>query len=294
MVYQGRALALPAGETEQSLRDYLAAFIEVDQGDDCGRELAGYLGDLRRFLYTLQLVPDGNGRLLEIGADPYFTTLLLERYRSYDLTLTNGFGDDQHGNRQRLASAGDTPVVMEFSRFNMELEELPFDRGVFDVVLCCEVLEHMTTDPLVAVCRLNEALKQGGMLILTTPNAARMQNVVELVLGRSVHDQFSGYGPYGRHNREYTTAEVRQLLEQGGFGIVDWFTADVYDSPVARRWTPKRIVRRALEWGVSILPNRRENTGFYMFVVASKVGPPNTCKPRWLYRSYDASEMCDV
>lgn len=60
--------------------------------------------DCERFLYTLNLIPEGaTGRLLEIGANPYFTTLLLKYFRSsLDMTLTNYFGGAAHETRQRL------------------------------------------------------------------------------------------------------------------------------------------------------------------------------------------------
>src|SRR5712691_9380243 len=49
-------------------------------------ELRAYAEDsFRRFLTTLELVPHGKGRILELGANPYFFTLLLRRFRRYEL-----------------------------------------------------------------------------------------------------------------------------------------------------------------------------------------------------------------
>lgn len=47
--------------------------------------------DFLRFVYTVALVPKRSGRLLELGAGPYFTTLLLKWMRNYELSLTNYF-----------------------------------------------------------------------------------------------------------------------------------------------------------------------------------------------------------
>jgi hypothetical protein len=39
---------------------------------------------------------------------------------------------------------------------------------------------------------------------------------------------YSGYGPYGRHNHEYTQAELPSLLERCGFVPEIAYTADVH------------------------------------------------------------------
>ena len=80
----------------------------------------------------------------------------------------------------------------------------------FDHILFCEVLEHLTNHPLRAVLQLKKVLKPDGMLVLTTPNAARLENVVAFIEGRNIYDPYSAYGPYGRHNREYTRHELHQ------------------------------------------------------------------------------------
>src|SRR5512141_816425 len=91
---------LPRGESESSLFEYLASFRNVSWDERAASEFRTYLeSDFRRFVLTLGLVPEGKGSLLEIGADPYFTTLLLRRFRDYDLSLTNGAADLAVGNQ---------------------------------------------------------------------------------------------------------------------------------------------------------------------------------------------------
>src|ERR1700682_383779 len=69
---------------------------------ELAHELRGYVEDcFRRLLTTLELVPPKEGRVLELGANPYFFTLLLKRSRRYELELANFFGS--HGqNSQRI------------------------------------------------------------------------------------------------------------------------------------------------------------------------------------------------
>ena len=52
-----------------------------------------------------------------------------------------------------------------------DLLALPFPDRSFDIVLCTEVIEH-TYEPSVAIAELARVTAAGGMLIVTTPNAA--------------------------------------------------------------------------------------------------------------------------
>jgi hypothetical protein len=72
-------------------------------------------------------------------------------------------------------------------------------------------------------------LRKGtGVLLITTPNAVRAGNVAKIVRGENVYESLSGYGAYGRHNREYTLDELGRLVHANGYETVDGFTADVH------------------------------------------------------------------
>jgi len=71
-------LELPQGETLESIDRYLRSFAPEGARIE---EMDGYLREsLRRFLYTLSLIPDGSGNLLEIGSNPYYMTLLVKKF----------------------------------------------------------------------------------------------------------------------------------------------------------------------------------------------------------------------
>lgn len=84
----------------------------------------------------------------------------------------------------------------------------------FDVVVSHEVLEHMADQPA-HVAALTRAIRPGGWLILTTPNAARTQ-------GRETHDA----QPIENH---VTARQLRDLLTPH-FAVRDLRTI------VGRRW----------------------------------------------------------
>ena len=52
---------------------------------------------MRRFMITLEMIPPATSpesELLELGANPYFITLLLLRFRNYRITCANYFGKE--------------------------------------------------------------------------------------------------------------------------------------------------------------------------------------------------------
>jgi SAM-dependent methyltransferase len=285
------ALPVPSGYTREGILEALCSVV-ID-GSARG-ELHGYAtGDLERFLHTLQLVPDGQGELLEIGANPYFITLLLRHFRQgYHLNLTNFFGRPAGEANQRVLFMGfdgaEDDWQLKYQSLNIEEWSFPFADGQMDIVVFCEVLEHMTNDPMHAMREIWRVLKPGGTLVLTTPNAARIENVAALVEGRNIYDVYSAYGPYGRHNREYTRHELHSLLEYCGFANELSFTANVHPDIPASVVAPD-----ALKAAVGSIRHREHDFGQYLFTRWRKSGTCGSRRPHWLYRSYPAHEMTE-
>jgi len=202
----------------------------VTIGGQSKNELLQYADShLDRFLYTIELVPDGPKQALEIGADPYFLTLLLRKFRNLKLSLTNFIGSSGPTGVQEVIYTefdGEQRVErLELCNVNVETEKLPFPDCHFDLVFFCEVLEHLQSDPLHAMLEIKRVLKVGGTLILTTPNAVGIERIAKLLVGQNVCDHYSAYGPYGRHNREYSPEELRALMRYSGLQPEMIFTA---------------------------------------------------------------------
>mgnify|MGYP006196628701 CR=1 FL=1 len=51
--------------------------------------------DFLRFCHTTSLIPNGKGKLLELGANPYFTTSIINKFRCHHLELANYFGKSE-------------------------------------------------------------------------------------------------------------------------------------------------------------------------------------------------------
>jgi glycosyltransferase involved in cell wall biosynthesis/SAM-dependent methyltransferase len=282
-------LPLPAGWGEDELRAFVSS-VRVEDAPEA--EMKMYVeADFKRFVYTLGLVPERSGQtVLELGANPYFTTTLLHKFRKANLHLANFFSQTEREGRQSVTihQTGEK-IEYGYRQFNIEHDVFPYTDDTFDVVLFCEIIEHLLSDPVHALLEIRRVLKPGGLLVLTTPNVVRLDNVRKVVGGENFYDPYSGYGPYGRHNREYTQEELFDLLSVNGFSVSTMFTADV--NPGHTSSSVK------LESIAPLVRHRQTDLGQYIFCQSSANQESKklpAVRPGWLYRSMpeqtDASE----
>ena len=146
-----------------------------------------------------ELQDSGVRRVLELGAAPYYLTLLLHKYLSLHLELANFFGDDVEGDRgiQEVRSTTGEKHSFAYAHFNIETDRFPYPDGSLDVVVFSEILEHLVLAPDSAVSECRRVLRPRGHLIVTTPNIARLGNLVMLAKGQNIADGYSPHGVYG-------------------------------------------------------------------------------------------------
>ncbi|GGF72440.1 hypothetical protein GCM10011332_28010 [Terasakiella brassicae] len=278
---QNYPIFYPEGYDEQALLSYLSAF-EIN--GEHHQEMVEYLkSDFKRFVLTLNLlmrVNDGeNKKLLEIGSHPFFMSILVKKFTCFNFQSTNYFGFENSETETQFHRHKETGEEIEFQYVNHSIDHSPLPlKEQVDVVLFCEVLEHLINDPLHALLRIKEVLKTGGDLILTTPNVARLENIAKMLAGANIYDPYSGYGIYGRHNREYNKHELYLLLSQLGFEIVEMFTSDV-NPPHATSYFDLNILRDHIEF-------RKNDLGQYIFLRAKNAHKADLSRPDWLFRSY--------
>lgn len=204
------------------LRRYLLSF-RWEQRDAAAEEalVDGGLGLWQRIL---DVVPPASGaaRALEIGSPPFHITLLLRRLHRYDLTLTAFAGDGREVLTQELASPEYGEQLRVACRcFDVERDPFPYPDASFDLVLFCEVLEHLVANPIHALAEMHRVLAPGGVLVVSTPNVARADNLAALLRGDNVYDPYHLGAPLAgsRHSREYTAGELGELLSGCGFAL---------------------------------------------------------------------------
>jgi len=112
---------------------------------------------------TAQLKSISKGlRILDAGAGlmPYKKYCKHLKYVSQDFTKYNGMGDGT-GRQNGNWPYPEIDIVCD-------IMNIPEADGSFDVVLCSEVLEHLS-DPIGALQELDRLLVAGGKMILTAP-----------------------------------------------------------------------------------------------------------------------------
>ena len=278
-----RPLTLPDGVSEKKLFEFVTS-ICVQNAPKV--EMKNYgTQDFRRFVYTLGLSSGIKGRCLELGSNPYFTTMLLAEFTELDISSANYFSYEKNGEYAEKVDYVDIydginkTKEFKFNHFNVEDDEFPYKDGEFDLVIFSEIIEHLLNDPCKTIREIKRVLKPGGTMILTTPNVARLENVARLMSGSNIYDPYSGYGPYGRHNREYNRHELVELLKFEGYELVDHFTSDVHSNNSHNYFDISKIA--------GLIKYREEDLGQYIFIKAissNKKSPQK--RPSWLYRSY--------
>jgi 2-polyprenyl-3-methyl-5-hydroxy-6-metoxy-1,4-benzoquinol methylase len=102
---------------------------------------------------------------------------------------------------------------------DLSKEPIPYSENKFDVILFSETLEHLNFHPADLFKEISRVLKPGGLVIITTPNLIRANNVFKMIIGRSInHEIERKYNP-GAHYREYSFKEIKYLCEKAGLKI---------------------------------------------------------------------------
>jgi SAM-dependent methyltransferase len=227
----------------------------------------------RRFCETLRLLPQlpPGSRVLDVGAVPYYLTILLKKFAGFDVDPLSFFEFETAAQTIHQVENAENHERYEFDykAINVERDVFPFADQTYDLVLCCELLEHLLINPSHMLFEIHRVLKPGGYLLLTTPNILRWGNVVSLVRGQNINDVYHGNGVYGRHNREYSMAEVGQLLQANGFAIEHIGTRTVYGAELLNK--------------LPLMGNRRDN----IFALARSVEGPRAAYPSNLYSLMD-------
>ena len=247
--------------------------------EDGSREyVESHLTRLQRTLAITPLAAPGD-RVLEMGAYLQITPALKNRL-GYCEVRGCYYGSAGRVEHRRVTSESGEEFDCAIDLFDAEKDCFPYQEESFATVLCCELLEHLTADPMHMMCEINRILKQGGHLVLTTPNVASLRALAGILQG--FHPQlFSAYiRPRNgvvdaRHAREYTPEEIRQLLEVSGFQITHLETGPFRDEPKPEHgWVEHLLDRYILT---------KEHRGDGIYAVGRKTGPVRSRYPEWLY-----------
>lgn len=182
---------------------------------------------LRRYVEVVDNLPQ---RVLDIGGG------------QLALMAKSLWGDDAYAadiggtHLSYLASQG-----VKTCQWNLCLEPAKF-HDEFDVVFFSEVIEHLPTPGHVVLEKILACLKPGGVLICSTPNLYRLRNIIYMVLGWRIFDNFRlpeerGLG----HVIEYSDDHLYWQLQRAGF-------SDIAVDLVQLHHSPNNLAFRVMYW----------------------------------------------
>jgi SAM-dependent methyltransferase len=194
-----------------------------------------------RLAHTLEVlyregVAEG-GRVLELGTTGFFPIAVKSLFPGVAIDVTNFDGAwaliesfvKDPVSQVVYELAGQSAAVTAFA-IDLEYDVIPAEDETYDVVLCCEVLEHMEIDPMHMLSEVNRVLKTGGKLIVTTPNILSSHAWAKMLAGVEPYFfmQYHKSREYHRHNYEYSANGVRNILVSAGFDPKIW-TEDLFE-----------------------------------------------------------------
>ena len=139
------------------------------------------------------------------------------------------------------AKASHTNIAFHRMPAGPELIE-HFGEGYFDAIVSAEVVEHLYAPRDLARCAFR-LLKDGGVLILTTPYNGYLKNLIVAAAGTM--DKHWTVLWDGGHIKFWSWKTIRCLLDEAGFITPEFQGAGrlplLWKSMIVRAWKPGRI-----------------------------------------------------
>ncbi len=166
-----------------------------------------------RFRYMMELLgrldrPAGFPRILDVGMG--FQTLLLRKmYPASRVDCLGVYEDERY-----------IPAP-PYTFHNADLNEAALAGPAaasdgYDLIVFMEVLEHLYISPVTILRHLASHLRDSGLLVVTTPNAAWLKNRLKLAYGKNPFEPLKDDRRNMGHIREYTLSELEGALASAG------------------------------------------------------------------------------
>ncbi|MGH9475533.1 MAG: class I SAM-dependent methyltransferase [Terriglobales bacterium] len=231
------------------------------------------------------LVP--GSKILDFGCGPCDLAAVLQAMgmdcSAYD-DLTDAW-HLQHGNREKIISFAQSSGI----HFTLATpgSALPFQRESFDLLLMCDVVEHLHSSPRELLNALLQTVKPNGLLLITVPNAGNIRKRLTLLLGGTnyaKYDLFYWYpGEFRGHIREYVRSDLASLSHNLGLETVELRGCDrMLDKvPPALRTIYRATTNLASGWKDSWTLVARKRPGWQPQTTAPQAAQQS--RPRYLY-----------
>jgi SAM-dependent methyltransferase len=171
--------------------------------------------------------------LLEVGPGFAFLPFLWKEAIAERVSIFEGESFELTGfekvYRRHAIEAKYGDLFRIFGERDAQRNQLPYEPGRFDGVICWETMEHFNFNPIPFLNELMRITRKGAVLNLTVPNQAKLDMRLRLFLGKSVRTPIEHYFlqmnddnrmKYAPHWREYTLSEFSDLVRRVGFRVL--------------------------------------------------------------------------
>jgi len=145
---------------------------------------------------------------------PYLRQWIGQGRKVLDLGCRDGMLTEFYAKGNEVVGVDIDTKALELARSRLGVETLwldlnaewPFPKASFDVVVACEILEHLFfLDSFVE--KVASVLKPGGLFIGSVPNAFRMRNRMKFLFGKE-------YESDPTHVRQFSADKLRSFLSK--------------------------------------------------------------------------------
>lgn len=103
------------------------------------------------------------------------------------------------------------------------------ETGEYEIIVACEIIEHVYTSPEFIFPFFKKILKRGGFLVIGTPNAVSLKNRLEMIVGRNPYELIRTTLNNPGHFREYTKQEIIDYAYLAGFKLFDSNISSIFN-----------------------------------------------------------------
>ena len=169
------------------------------------------------------LLPEQYSKVLEVGCGEGNFRINLSQENEY-------WGVEPIGTSARKASKKLDKVLI--GTFNEMFDQIPDD--YFDLVICNDVIEHMT-DHEEFFQSIKKKIKKEGCLVASIPNVRYILNLIELLVRKDWEYKDSGILDR-THLRFFTEKSLKRTIIDSGFEIDQFKGINIYRSGGVKRY----------------------------------------------------------
>lgn len=165
-------------------------------------------GFLRSFRDLLEMNVEVK-TILEAGAgEGYLTKIVAEKYPSARIYAGDIEDEMNRIAKKDLASYKNVMIQKE------NVQDLSYKKETFDLVICCEVLEHVP-EPEKALKSIHHVLKKGGNALLSVPHEP-LWRVLNMIRGKYIKD----FGNTPGHINHWPSSSFASMVTKSGLHLI--------------------------------------------------------------------------